>query len=78
MLPDRHHGLRDHGDGWQSQLHPHHQKWHKKQVTTPQERCPTGFVLPPLLSNTYISDLPTTVSRKYADDLTTMHADGDW
>jgi len=28
----------------------------------------------------YISDLPTTVSRKYAyaDDLAIMHADGDW
>jgi len=28
----------------------------------------------------YISDLPTTVSRTYAyaDDLATMHADGDW
>ena len=28
----------------------------------------------------YISNLPTTVSRKYAyaDDLAIMHADGDW
>ena len=34
----------------------------------------------PLLFNIYISDLPTTVSRKYAyaNDLTIMHADGDW
>jgi len=38
-----------------------------------------GFVLAPLLFNIYISDLPTTVSRKYAyaDDLAIMHADGD-
>ena len=38
-----------------------------------------GSVLAPLLFNTYISDLPTTVSRKYtyADDLAIMHADGD-
>jgi len=34
----------------------------------------------PLQFNIYISDLPTTVSRKYAqsDDLEIMHADGDW
>ena len=39
-----------------------------------------GFVLPPLLFNIYISDLTTTVSRKYAhaDDLAITHADGDW
>jgi len=39
-----------------------------------------GSVLAPLLFNIYISDLPTTVSRKYAyaDGLAIMHADGDW
>jgi len=39
---------------------------------------PQESVLAPLLFN--MSDLPTTVSRKhaYADDLATMHADGDW
>jgi len=39
-----------------------------------------GSVLARLLFNIFISDLPTTVSRKYeyADDLAIMHADGDW
>jgi len=51
-----------------------------KQITTPQKRRSTGSVLAPLLFNIYTSDLPTTVSRKYAyaDDLAIMHADGDW
>jgi len=41
---------------------------------------PQGSVLAPLLFNTYIFDLPATVSRKYAyaDDIAIMHADGDW
>ena len=39
-----------------------------------------GSVLVPLLLDIYISDLPTTISRKYAyaDDLAIMHADRDW
>ena len=37
------HGPHDHGDGWQSQLCPYHRKWPKEQVTTPQERRPTGI-----------------------------------
>ena len=41
---------------------------------------PQESVLAPLLFNMYISNLPTTVSRKYAyaDDLAIMHDDGDW
>jgi len=40
---------------------------------------PHGFVLAALLFSTYIFDLPTTISKKYAyaDDLAIMHADGD-
>ena len=74
------HGPHDHGDGWQSQLHPHYWKWQKKQVTTPQERRPTGICPGAPSLQHYISDLPTTLSRKYAcaDDLAIMHADGDW
>jgi len=39
-----------------------------------------GSALAPLLFNIYTSDLPATISRKYAyaDDLAIMHADGDW
>jgi len=52
----------------------------KEQVTTPQERRPTGICAGAPLFNTYISDLPTTVSRKYAyaGDLAIMRTDGDW
>ena len=41
---------------------------------------PQGSVLAHLLFNIYTTDLPTTISRKYAyaDDLAIMHADGNW
>jgi len=40
---------------------------------------PQGSILAPLLFNIYTSNLPNTVSRKYAyaDDLAIMHADGN-
>jgi len=40
---------------------------------------PQGSVLAFLLFNIYISDLTTTVAKKYAyaDDLAIMHAGGD-
>ena len=52
-----------------------------RQLWTKQLKndVPQGFVLA-LLFNIYTSALPTTVSRKYAyaNNLATMHADGDW
>jgi len=41
---------------------------------------PQGSLLTSLHFNIYISDMTSTVSRKYvcADDLATMHVDGDW
>jgi len=44
--------------------------------TASQGICPGT----PSLQHLHISDLPTTVSRKYAytADLAIMHADGDW
>jgi len=76
------HGPHDHGDGWQSQLHYHQGKRQKKQVTSHQERRPTGICpgASSLQHLGYIYDLPATVSRKYAyaDDLGIMHADRDW
>jgi len=35
--------VEEHGDGCQSQLHPYHRKRQKEQVTTTQERRPTGI-----------------------------------
>jgi len=52
----------------------------RSRLRRPKNGVPQGSVLAPLLFNTYIYDLPTTVSRKcaYVDDLAIMHADGDW
>jgi len=52
-----------------------------KRCTTPQEWYPSGIRpgTPFLQHLLYTSDLPTTVSRKYAytNDLVIMHVDGD-
>jgi len=52
----------------------------KSRLRRLKNGVPQGSVLAPLFFNIYISDLPTTVSRKYAyaDDLAIMHADVDW
>ena len=49
-------------------------------ATTPQEWRSTGIRTGNPFPIIHISDLPTTVSRKYTytDDLAIMHADGDW
>ena len=41
---------------------------------------PQGSVLAPLLSNIYVYDLPSTVSRRYAyaDDLALLYSSDDW
>jgi len=43
-------------------------------------RLKNGVPQGSVLFNIYVSDLPTTISRKYtyADDLAVIHADGDW
>jgi len=52
----------------------------RSRVRRLKNGVPQGSVLAPLLFNIYISNLPATISRKYAysDDLAIMHADGDW
>jgi len=61
-------------------LHADYRQRQKEQVTSPQERRPTGICPGTLLFNIYISDLLTTVSRNYAyaNDLAKMYAVGDW
>jgi len=53
-------------------------KWSRLRHLT--NGFPQGSVLAPLLFNIYTSDLPITLSRKYAhaDDLAIMHAYGVW
>ena len=52
----------------------------RSRLQHPKNGIPPGSVLVPLLFNTYISDLSTTVARKYAytDDLAIVHADREW
>ena len=65
------HGPYDHGDGWQSQLHPCHQK-RRSRLRRFKNGVPQGSVLATLSSTSYVSDLPNTISRKYDDDLPIM------
>jgi len=53
---------------------------HSSKLRRLKNGVPQGSVLASLLFNIYISELPTTISRKYAyaDDLAIMHADGNW
>jgi len=80
LLPDKTHGPHDHGDGWQLQLYPTTGNGQRSRLRRRKNGVPQGSILVPLLFNIYISDLPTTISRKYAyaDNLAIMHADGDW
>jgi len=52
----------------------------KSRLRRLKNGVPQGSVLEPFLFNIYTSDLPATISRKYAyaDDLAIMHADGHW
>ena len=45
-----------------------------------EEWCSTGSVLAPYFITIYVSDLPPTISSKfaYADDLALVHTAGDW
>jgi len=80
LLPDRHmvHMIMEMVDNRSFTLTTGNGK--RNRLRRLKNGVPQGSVLAPLLFNTYISDLPTTVSKKYAyaDDLAIMHADGDW
>jgi len=62
------------------QLYPYHRKYQRSRSRRLKNGVPQRSVLAPHLFNIYTSDLPATVSRKYAyaDDLAIIHADGDW
>jgi len=69
------------GDCWQSQLRPTltTRNGKRSRLRSLKNGVPQGSVPTPLLFNIYISDLPTTISRKYAyaDNLAIMNADGE-
>jgi len=80
LLHDRHMVRMIHGDGSNRSFTLTTGNGKRSTLRRFKNGVPQGFVLAPLLFNIYISDLPNTVSRKYAyaDDLAIMHADGDW
>jgi len=81
LLPDRFHGLIDHGAGLDGNRSSTLITANGKRSRLPRlnNSIPQRSVLAPLLFNIYTSDLPTTASRKYAEavDLAIMHVDGD-
>jgi len=80
LLPDRHmvHMIIEMVSNHSFTLTTRYSKWGRLRHLN--NGVPQGSILAPLLFNIYISDLPTTISRKYAytDDITIMHADGLW
>jgi len=79
LLPDRHmvHVIMAMGSNRSFTLTTGNRK--RSRLRRLKNGIPQGSLLAPLLFNIYISDVPTTVSRKdaYADNLAIMHADGD-
>jgi len=80
LLPDRHmvHMIMEMVSNHSFTLTTGNGKWNRLRCL--KNGVPQGSVLAPLLFNIYTSDLPATISRKYAyaDDLAIMHADGDF
>ena len=79
LLPDRHmvHMIMEMVSNRSFALTTGNGQW--SRLRRLKNEIPQGSVLALLLFNIYISDLPSTISRKYAyaDDIAIMHADGD-
>ena len=62
------------------QIYPTTRYGPRSRLRRLKNSVPQGSVLAPLVFNIYTSDLPATISRKYAyaDDLAIMQADRDW
>jgi len=79
LLPDRHmvHMIMEMVSNRSFTLTTGNGQW--SRLRRLKNEIPQRSVLVLLLFNIYISDLPSTISRKYAyaDDIAIMHADGD-